>query len=161
MGRRTTNIVYRKFPDMIYRDNNIEKFINIVMIDGKKFVARNIVYGALNSVYGQINDNYFTIPTLFEKILRNTMPECEVRSRRVGGATYQVPCELKTSRAKFIAMRFLRDATKKIRKTNKTTTMKALAEEMYEAFNNRGESIRMKDEKHKVAKANMSYAHYR
>lgn len=158
MSRDNSKIKYRTNPDLVYGDHDIEKFINTIMIHGKKVLARNIVYGALDDLHRRINERSLSISELFEKVLKNVMPTVEVRRKRVGGATYQVPVELKERRAKVIAMRFFHAATKK---TRKRTTMESLANEMYEAYNGRGEAMKMKDEKHKVAKANMSYAHYR
>lgn len=157
MGRKNIGVTYRQKPDLLYGDVDIEKFINIVMIHGKKDTARAIVYYALQDAHKKIGDNSLSIANLFSKIVQNASPGVEVKRKRVGGATYQVPTELKPQRAKILAMRFLQIVAKK---TRKSSMKEALANEFYEVFFERGEVIRMKEEKHKIAKSNMAYAHY-
>lgn len=169
MGRKNNNITYRSNPDLLYGDCDIEKFINIIMIHGRKTQARNIVYSVLHNLHKRIGDNSLTISELFGIILRNVMPSVDVKSKRVGGATYQVPVELQERRSKMLAMVFFHTAIRKHRSRKiakkesrkRMSTCNFLADEMYEAYYGRGEALKMKDEKHKVAKMNMSYAHYR
>ncbi len=161
-------------PDPKFADLVLSKFINNVMLDGKKSTAEQIVYGAIEILEGKkpVNDNSGEEGeavdaviaakgmglTLFHAALKNVRPRLEVRSRRVGGATYQVPVEVRHERAVALAMRWIIDAA---RKRGENTMRDRLAAELYDAANERGSAIKKREDTHKMAEANKAFAHYR
>ncbi len=161
-------------PDPKFADFLLSKFINNVMIDGKKTTAEGIVYGALELLDSKkpVNENkkddaaegestvgYKSVGlSIFHAALKNVKPRLEVRSRRVGGATYQVPCEVRHERAVALAMRWIIDAA---RKRGESTMRDRLANEIYDAANERGSAVKKREDTHKMADANKAFAHYR
>jgi small subunit ribosomal protein S7 len=146
-------------PDPKFGDLIVSKFINNIMLDGKKFVAERIVYGAFDIIRTKeklSNDN--DVVTYFHEGLDKVKPQLEVKSRRVGGATYQVPIEVRGDRAQALSMRWIIDAA---RKRNEDTMMARLANELIDAHNDRGSASKKRDDTHKMAEANKAFAHYR
>ncbi|MCH1615286.1 MAG: 30S ribosomal protein S7 [Acidimicrobiales bacterium] len=142
-------------PDPKFNDKTLAKFINHVMVSGKKAVAERIVYGALS----EIESKGSTAPLeTFEKALEEIAPLVEVKSRRVGGATYQVPVEVRPSRRNALAMRWLVDSARK--RTEKTMASR-LAGELLDAAESRGSAVKKREDTHKMAEANKAFAHYR
>jgi small subunit ribosomal protein S7 len=142
-------------PDPMFGNVMVQRFINRVMLDGKKSVAERIVYGALEIAERKAGEPGVQI---FEKAMRNVMPVIEVRPRRVGGSTYQVPVEVRADRRVSLAMRWL---TTFARKRAGRTMQEKLAAELLDAANNTGASIKRKEDSHKMAEANKAFAHYR
>ena len=142
-------------PDPKYGDLVLTKFMNAVMFDGKKSVAERIVYGALDQVEEKAKQNPVEA---FHTALENVAPHVEVRSRRVGGATYQVPVEVRPERRQALAIRWLIAAA---RKRNETTMIDRLSGELMDAANNRGAAVKKREDTHKMADANKAFAHYR
>ncbi len=142
-------------PDLIYNNILVSKFINKVMKRGKKSVARKIVYQAFEEIKNKTKKEPLEI---FEKAIQNTSPLVEVKSKRVGGATYQVPREVKGNRKQALAMRWILDAAKS--KKGKPMREK-LAEELMEAAENKGAAIKKKENTHRMAEANRAFAHFR
>jgi len=142
-------------PDPMFGNVMVQRFINRVMLDGKKSVAERIVYGALEIAEKKAGEPGVQI---FEKAMRNVMPVIEVRPRRVGGSTYQVPVEVRSDRRVSLAMRWL---TTFARKRAGRTMQEKLAAELLDAANNTGASIKRKEDSHKMAEANKAFAHYR
>ncbi|MCO5135771.1 MAG: 30S ribosomal protein S7 [Phyllobacteriaceae bacterium] len=142
-------------PDPKYGDLVLTKFMNAVMLDGKKSVAERIVYGALDQVEEKAKQNPVEA---FHTALENVAPHVEVRSRRVGGATYQVPVEVRPERRQALAIRWLIAAA---RKRNETTMIDRLSGELMDAANNRGSAVKKREDTHKMADANKAFAHYR
>jgi small subunit ribosomal protein S7 len=153
--RRRKAPVREILPDPIYGSKLITKFINKVMLDGKRSVAEKIFYGALTKIDSKGENKGFEV---FEKAIENIKPLVEVKSRRVGGATYQVPVEVRPVRQQSLSIRWLIDAT---RKRNERTMIDKLANELLDAANERGNSFKKKDDTHKMAEANKAFAHYR
>ncbi|OUS12012.1 30S ribosomal protein S7 [Rhodospirillales bacterium 47_12_T64] len=143
-------------PDPKFGDVTLSKFMNCLMLDGKKAVAENIVYGALDRV-AERNKTEDTI-SVFHEALGNVRPDLEVRSRRVGGATYQVPVEVRSVRAQALAIRWLIGAA---RKRSENTMIDRLANELMDAANNRGAAVKKREDTHKMAEANKAFSHYR
>ncbi|MFD2205152.1 30S ribosomal protein S7 [Kiloniella antarctica] len=143
-------------PDPKFGDITLSKFMNCLMLDGKKAVAENIVYGALDRV-AERNKTEDTI-SVFHEALGNVRPDLEVRSRRVGGATYQVPVEVRSTRAQALAIRWLIGAA---RKRSENTMVDRLANELMDAANNRGAAVKKREDTHKMAEANKAFSHYR
>ncbi|MEO1067132.1 MAG: 30S ribosomal protein S7 [Pseudomonadota bacterium] len=142
-------------PDPKYGDIVITKFMNSVMRDGKKSVAEKIVYGALD----QIEDKTKSDPVqMFHDALGNVMPQVEVRSRRVGGATYQVPVEVRAERRQALAIRWMLAAA---RGRNERTMVERLSGELLDAANNRGTAVKKREDTHRMAEANRAFSHYR
>lgn len=141
-------------PDPKHSSEMIARFINMVMLSGKKSVAERIVYGAMD-VIGQKNADALE---LVEKALGNVAPSVEVKSRRVGGATYQVPVEVRASRRQALAMRWLIDSA---RKRGENTMPRKLAAELQDAAESRGGAVKKREETHRMAEANKAFAHYR
>jgi len=142
-------------PDPKFGDLVITKFMNAVMYDGKKSAAESIVYGALD----QVSDKTRQEPVgIFHQALENVAPHVEVRSRRVGGATYQVPVDVRPERRQALAIRWLITAA---RKRNETTMIERLSGELMDAANNRGTAVKKREDTHKMAEANRAFAHYR
>ena len=142
-------------PDPKYKEEVIAKFANVMMRDGKKSTAEKIVYGALEMVAERSKSDALEI---FRKAIDNVRPVVEVKSRRVGGATYQVPVEIRSDRRMALAMRWLRDSA---RKRNEKSMGNRLAAEILEAAENRGNAVRKREETHRMAEANKAFAHFR
>lgn len=154
MRRKVKNRNYPN-PDFVYNSTKISKFTNCIMEMGKKNAARSIVYGALDLIKEKTkSDNPLEI---FENALKNAGPTLEVRSRRIGGANYQVPREVRPERRQALAMRWIIDAARS--KKGKPMHIK-LAEEILAASNNEGEAIKKKENTHKMAEANKAFAHF-
>jgi small subunit ribosomal protein S7 len=142
-------------PDPKFGDLIITKFMNAVMFDGKKSAAERIVYGALEQLESKTKQEPVG---LFHTALDNVAPHVEVRSRRVGGATYQVPVDVRPERRQALAIRWLITAA---RKRNETTMIDRLSGELMDASNNRGTAVKKREDTHKMAEANRAFAHYR
>ena len=142
-------------PDPKYNDLIVSKFMNSIMKQGKKSVAERIVYGALETVQAKAQSNPLQ---LFHQALENVMPAVEVRSRRVGGATYQVPVEVRPERRQALAIRWLITAA---RSRNENTMEERLSGELLDAANNRGTAVKKREDTHKMAEANRAFSHYR
>ena len=153
--RRRKAPVREIMADPIYNSKVITKFINTIMLDGKKSTAQKIMYGAIANLDGRGEEAGID---LFEKAIENVKPLLEVKSRRVGGATYQVPVEVRAVRRQTLALRWLVDAA---RKRNERTMVERLANELFEAANERGASFKKKEDMHRMAEANKAFAHYR
>ena len=147
----------KKIPivDPKYKSVIIPKLINSIMLDGKKTIAEKIVYDAIDKIKSKSKDEPLTV---FNEAINNVRPNVEVRSRRVGGATYQVPVEVRPKRSQALALRWLIDASRK--RKDKTMSDK-LFNEIFDAYNNKGSSIKKKEETHKMAESNKAFAHYR
>ena len=155
MSRRHKADKREVIPDAKYGDVTISKFMNSVMYDGKKSVAETIVYGALEIIERKSRQNPVA---LFHDALSNVAPQVEVRSRRVGGATYQVPVEVRPERRQALAIRWLISAA---RKRNEKTMVDRLSGELLDAANNRGTAVKKREDTHKMAEANRAFSHYR
>jgi len=142
--------------DPIYNSKIVGKFVNMVMLEGKKAVAERIVYGAFEIVKKQTNEQ--DVIKVFHKALDNARPRLEVKPRRVGGATYQVPIEVRQERGTSIALRWIRDFAKN--KKGKPMEQK-LADEIIAAYKGEGASIKKRDDTHKMAESNKAFAHFR
>ena len=142
-------------PDPKFGDLVVTKFMNAIMLDGKKSVAETIVYGAFDSVQAKSKQEPITV---FHQALDNIAPHVEVRSRRVGGATYQVPVDVRPERRQALAIRWLITAA---RKRNETTMVDRLSGELLDASNNRGSAVKKREDTHKMADANRAFSHYR
>ena len=142
-------------PDPVYGNRLLARLMNRVLVSGKKSIAEKIVYGALELVEGKTNH---TGVEVFEEAMRNVMPTIEVRPRRVGGATYQVPVEVRSDRKVSLAMRWI---VTNARKRSGHTMVEKLAAELLDAANNTGSSVKKKEDGHKMAEANKAFAHYR
>ena len=158
MSRRTTSTKREVLPDPKYSSSLLAKFINIVMIDGKKSVAERIVYDALDTLIEKLGQSPERAPDLFAEVLDKIKPVVEVKSRRVGGATYQIPVEIRQDRREALAMRWLIEAA---RSRNENNMKLKLANELIDASNNRGNAIKKKEETHRRAEANKAFSHYR
>ena len=155
MSRRHKADKREILPDPKFGNVVVTKFMNSVMHAGKKSVAEGIVYGALDMIEGKTRANPISV---FEQALDNVMPSIEVRSRRVGGATYQVPVEVRPGRRMALAMRWAIDSA---RKRGETSMPRKLAAELLEASENRGGAIKKREETHRMAEANKAFSHYR
>lgn len=142
-------------PDPKFGDLVITKFMNAIMYDGKKSVAETIVYGAFDVVEQKTRQEPVGI---FHQALENIAPHVEVRSRRVGGATYQVPVDVRPERRQALAIRWLINAA---RNRNETTMIERLSGELMDAANNRGSAVKKREDTHKMAEANRAFSHYR
>jgi small subunit ribosomal protein S7 len=148
-------------PDPKYTDapgdmrRRLTKFVNVVMRDGKKAVAEGIVYGALGMIETKTKQSPLTV---FEQALENVMPTIEVRSRRVGGATYQVPVEVRSVRRQALGIRWLISAA---RERNEKTMTERLSAELLDASNGRGNAVKKREDVHRMAEANRAFSHYR
>jgi small subunit ribosomal protein S7 len=142
--------------DPIHRSETIARFINKVMQRGKKGVARRIVYGALD-LFAQ-RTKVENVPEAFERVLENAMPSLEVKSRRIGGATYQVPVEINAQRREALGMRWL---IKHAQAKAGRAMIEKLARELVDTYNNEGTTVKKKDDTHRMAEANKAFAHYR
>jgi len=143
------------YPDAKYGSLALAKFINFVMYDGKKTTAEKIIYSALDRIKEKTKDDPIKI---FNEAVNNIRPNLEVRSRRVGGATYQVPVEVRAKRSQTLALRWLLDATRK--RKNKTMSDKLL-NELMDASQNKGSAIKKREDTHKMAESNKAFAHFR
>jgi small subunit ribosomal protein S7 len=155
MSRRHAAEKREVLPDAKYGDRVVSKFMNNLMVDGKKSVAETIVYNAFERVQGRVRREPVEV---FHEALDNIKPAVEVRSRRVGGATYQVPVEVRPERREALAIRWLIDASKK---RNEHTMEERLAGELVDAVNNRGTAVKKREDTHKMADANKAFSHYR
>ena len=155
MSRRRRAERREILPDPKFKDVVLSKFMNNLMLDGKKSVSEKIVYGAFDEI-----ENKMKRPPLevFHEALDNIKPSVEVRSRRVGGATYQVPVEVRPQRREALAIRWLIKAS---RDRNEKTMKDRLASELIEAVNTRGSAVKKKEDTHKMAEANKAFSHYR
>jgi small subunit ribosomal protein S7 len=142
-------------PDPKFGNLVVSKFMNAVMYAGKKSVAEAIVYGALEAIENKTKQNPIGV---FEQALDNVMPSIEVRSRRVGGATYQVPVEVRNVRRQALGIRWIISAA---RDRNEKTMMERLSAELLDASNNRGNAVKKREDVHKMAEANRAFSHYR
>ncbi len=141
--------------DPIYDSIVVTKLINNIMLDGKKGVAQKIVYGAFEQIAAKPGKDAVEV---FEEAMNNVMPSLEVKARRIGGATYQVPIEVRPDRRQALALRWL---TMFSRKRSERTQVERLANEIMDAANNAGASVKRKEDMHKMAEANKAFAHYR
>lgn len=141
--------------DPVYNDKVVTKFINKMMYEGKKSIAEKIIYEAFARIESKVNEKGIDI---FQKALENVKPLVEVRSRRVGGATYQVPVEVRPERQQSLSIRWLLEST---RKRNERTMIERLASELIDAANEKGNAFKKKEEVHRMAEANKAFAHYR
>jgi len=142
-------------PDPKFGDLVITKFMNSLMLDGRKSVAERIVYGALDTIEEKSSQNPLS---MFKQALENVMPSVEVRSRRVGGATYQVPVEVRNDRRQALAIRWIITAA---RARNENTMVERLSGELLDAANSRGSAVKKREDTHKMAEANRAFSHYR
>jgi small subunit ribosomal protein S7 len=142
-------------PDAKFGDLIVAKFMNSLMYAGKKSVAENIVYGAFDTIQSKTKQDPLQV---FHEALRNVSPALEVRSRRVGGATYQVPVEVRQDRSRALAIRWLINAS---RARNEPTMTGRLSGELMDAANNRGSAVKKREDTHKMAEANRAFSHYR
>ena len=153
---RRGNIAKRDvLPDPIYNDKVVTKLINQVMLDGKKGIAQGIVYEAFASAAEKVGQD---AKEMFNQALNNIMPMVEVKARRVGGANYQVPIEIRAERRQTLAIRWLVAAA---RKRGEREMAQRLAAELVDAFNNTGSAVKKKEDTHRMAEANKAFAHYR
>ncbi len=155
MPRRREVPKRRIIPDPKYKDKLISKFTNTIMLSGKKAVAEGILYGALDVIQERFKEDPLEV---FRKALDNVKPKLEVKSRRVGGATYQVPVEVRPERRVALAMRWL---VTYARDCGEKTMQERLAGELRDAAEGRGNAVKKKDDTHKMAEANKAFAHYR
>ena len=142
-------------PDAKFADVVVTKFMNSIMHDGKKSIAESIVYGAFDSIEQKLRSEPLTV---FKHALENVAPSIEVRSRRVGGATYQVPVEVRPERRQALAIRWIINAA---RGRNDKTMVDRLSAELMDAANNRGNAVKKREDTHRMAEANRAFAHYR
>ena len=142
-------------PDPVYNSKTISKLINNIMLDGKKGVAQNILYDAFKKVEEKTGNPAMEV---FDQAINNIMPVLEVKARRIGGATYQVPIEVKPDRRQALALRWM---TTFSRARGEKTMEERLANEILDAANNTGASVKRKEDMHKMAEANKAFAHYR
>ena len=155
MPRRRVVGQRKILPDPKFKSQLLAKFMNVVMLDGKKSTAEKIVYGALDIVAEKTGKEHLDV---FEDALDNIRPTVEVKSRRVGGSTYQVPVEVRTERREALALRWLIAAS---RGRNENTMEERLAAELIDAVNSRGAAVKKREDTHKMADANKAFSHYR
>mgnify|MGYP001138036468 FL=1 len=155
MSRRRAAIKRTILPDHKFKDLVIAKFMNRIMLDGKKSVSEKIVYGAFDIVSKKTDKEPLEF---FHEALANVKPNLEVKSRRVGGATYQVPMEVRPRRAQALAMKWIVDCAVK---RNEKTMRERLASEIIDAHNNKGNAVKKREETHKMAEANRAFSHFR
>ncbi len=153
--RRRKAPVREVLGDPIYGNKVVTKFVNKMMFDGKKSVAEKIIYATFDRIEEKTKEKGIEV---FEKALERVRPATEVRSRRVGGATYQVPVEVRPARQQSLSIRWLLEAA---RKRNERTMVDRLANELIDAANDRGSAFKKKEDVHKMAEANKAFAHYR
>ncbi len=155
MARRRVAAKRSVLPDPKFKDQTVAKFVNMLMLDGKKSVAERVVYGALDQVVDRVKGEPVE---LLNKALENVRPMVEVKSRRVGGATYQVPVEVRAERRITLAMRWLVDAA---RKRGEKSMDRRLAGEIMDAVEGRGAAVKRREDVHRMAEANKAFSHYR
>jgi small subunit ribosomal protein S7 len=155
MSRRRTADKREILPDPKFGDVVVSKFMNCLMYQGKKSAAESIVYGAFDQIQKKSGQDPIRV---FHDALGNVKPQLEVRSRRVGGATYQVPVEVRTSRRQALGIRWLIAAA---RERNEKTMMERLSAELLDASNNRGNAVKKREDTHRMAEANRAFSHYR
>jgi small subunit ribosomal protein S7 len=155
MSRRRAAEKREVLPDPKFSDIVLSKFMNSLMLDGKKSTAERIVYGALDKVEAKTSQDPVK---MFHEALDNVRPHLEVRSRRVGGATYQVPVEVRSERAQALAIRWLISAA---RARSENTMVDRLSAELMDAANNRGTAVKKREDTHRMAEANRAFSHYR
>ena len=155
MSRKKSSSKKNILLDSKYKSPIIPKLINSIMYDGKKTIAEKIIYDAIEKIKSKSKDEPLTV---FNDAINNIRPTVEVRSRRVGGATYQVPVEVKAKRSQALALRWLVDASRK-RKDKKMSDK--IFNEIYDAYQNRGSAIKKKEDTHKMAESNKAFAHFR
>lgn len=155
MSRRHAAEKREVLPDAKYGDRVLTKFMNNLMVDGKKSVAERIVYNALDRIEAKLKRSPVEV---FHEAMDNVKPSLEVRSRRVGGATYQVPVDVRPERREALAIRWLIAAAKK---RNENTMEERLAGELIDAVNGRGAAVKKREDTHKMADANKAFSHYR
>ena len=155
MSRRHKADKREIIPDAKFGDVVLTKFMNSIMREGKKSAAERIVYGALDQMESKAKQNPVE---MFHTALQNVMPALEVRSRRVGGATYQVPVEVRVDRRQALAIRWIINAA---RSRNETTMVDRLSGELLDAASNRGNAVKKREDTHKMAEANRAFSHYR
>ena len=158
MSRRTRAPRRSILPDPKHGSQMLAKFINMMMIDGKKSVAENIVYGALEQMSQRSGQTEEQAVEMLEQALNNVKPVVEVKSRRVGGATYQVPIEVRPARRQTLAMRWVIESA---RKRGEKSMAQRLANELTEAADNRGAAVKKREDTHRMAEANKAFSHYR
>jgi small subunit ribosomal protein S7 len=155
MSRRHAAEKREVLPDAKFGDKILTKFTNSLMLDGKKSVAEQIVYGAFDIMQEKTGQEPLT---LFHEAIENVKPTLEVRSRRVGGATYQVPVEVRSSRRQALAIRWIVDIA---RKRSENTMTERLSAELLDAANERGAAVKKREDTHRMAEANKAFSHYR
>ena len=155
MSRKRRAPVRKIYSDPKYGSKVISKFINAIMYDGKRSSAEKILYTALDRIKSKNNEDPLKV---FNTAISNVRPNLEVRSRRVGGATYQVPVEVKSKRSQALAIRWLIDASRKRKDKNMSDR---IFNEIYDAYQNRGSAIKKKEDTHKMAESNKAFAHFR
>jgi len=155
MPRRREVPKRKVLPDPLYKDTDVTKFMNNIMLQGKKSTAERIVYGAFDVIHERTREEPLKI---FHRALENVQPMVEVKSRRVGGATYQVPIEVPNNRKVALAMRWIISFA---RKRSGKSMREKLANELIEAAHNRGNAVKKRDDVHRMAEANKAFSHYR
>ena len=155
MSRRHRAVKRDILPDAKYGDRVLTKFMNSLMVHGKKSIAETILYGAMNRVEEKAHQDPVQV---FHQALENVKPAIEVRSRRVGGATYQVPVEVRSERSQALAIRWLISAA---RSRSENTMVERLSGEFLDASNARGNSVKKREDTHRMAEANRAFSHYR
>ena len=155
MSRRRKAVKREVMPDPKFNDKVVSKFTSCLMFDGKRSLAEKIVYGAFDKIEGKTGNEPVKV---FHDALENVRPHLEVRSRRVGGATYQVPVEVRAERAQALAIRWVIESS---RKRGETTMVDRLSAELLDASNNRGNAVKKREDTHKMAEANRAFSHYR
>jgi len=158
MPRRREVIKREVLPDPQYHDKLVAKCINSLMLDGKKSVAEGIMYGVLDLIGERLKNSEESSLEIFKKAVDNARPSVEVKSRRVGGSTYQVPVEIRADRRTALAFRWL---IGNARKRPEKSMVERFAAELLDAYNNRGTTIKKKEDTHRMAEANKAFAHYR
>ena len=155
MSRRRAAEKRVVIPDHKFKDIVLTKFMNRIMLDGKKSISEKIVYGAFDILSKKIDKEPLKF---FHEALDNVKPNLEVKSRRVGGATYQVPMEVRPRRAQTLAMKWIVDCAVK---RNEKTMRERVAGEIFDAYNNKGNAVKKREETHKMAEANRAFSHFR
>ena len=158
MSRRTQAPKRELLPDPKHGSQRLTKFINMIMQDGKKSVAENIVYNALTTMSEKSGQTEEQVVEMLVTALDNVKPSVEVKSRRVGGATYQVPIEVRPARRETLAMRWVIEAA---RKRSEKSMAQRLANELLDASDNRGSAVKKREDTHRMAEANKAFSHYR
>ena len=158
MSRRAQAPKRTILPDPRFNNEMLAKFMNMIMISGKKSAAEHIIYGAIDTIADRKKIPAEEAVSVLETALENVKPAVEVKSRRVGGATYQVPIEVRPVRRQTLAMRWVIDAARK--RSEKSMSMR-LANELIEASENRGTAVKKREDTHRMAEANKAFAHYR